>query len=130
MTMSPQSTRRVSREEEAITSVVYFAFARLHKAAFGVATGVAGALVVGWLTVSVLVLPGARDFPLTLLNEYFAGYEVSWRGLLIGMAWGGLVGFVGGWFAAFTRNFALATMAFYIRTRAELAQTRDFLDHI
>jgi hypothetical protein len=130
MTVTPQSTRRISREEEAIAPAVTMAFARLHKAAFGIATGVAGALVMGWLTLSVLVLSGAQDFPLNLMNEYFAGFDVSWRGLAVGMAWGGLVGFVAGWFAAFTRNFALATMAFFIRTRAELGQTRDFLDHI
>ncbi len=130
MTESPQSTRRVSQDEETIEPVVTLAFARVHKAAFGIATGAAGAVLIGWLTLSVLILPGARDFPLDLMNEYFFGYEVTWRGILIGMLWGGLVGFVAGWFAAFARNFSLATMAFFIRTRAEMAQTRDFLDHI
>jgi hypothetical protein len=40
------------------------------------------------------------------------------------------VGFVAGWFFAFCRNLVLAFSVFLIRARAELNQTRDFLDHI
>ncbi len=50
--------------------------------------------------------------------------------VLIGAGWGFVVAFVAGWFFAFCRNAALAITAFAIRTRAELMQTRDFLDHI
>jgi hypothetical protein len=46
------------------------------------------------------------------------------------MGWGFLVCFVAGWFVAFCRNLALAISAFMIRTRAEIEQTRNFLDHI
>jgi hypothetical protein len=40
------------------------------------------------------------------------------------------VGFTGGWFVAFCRNLAIAISVFVTRTRAELAETREFLDHI
>ncbi len=82
------------------------------------------------LTVVALVSPRARAFPLYLLREYFAGYTVSWSGVIVGAVWGFVVGFVAGWFAAFCRNLALAVSAFFIRTRAELNATREFLDHI
>ncbi|MCC6316235.1 MAG: hypothetical protein IT361_00995 [Gemmatimonadaceae bacterium] len=116
--------------EELMLPALQLAFARLHKAAFGVATGVAGALLMGSITAMCLLVPRAQTFPLGLLSEYFAGYAVSWRGLVIGMAWGFLVAFVAGWFVAFCRNLALAVSAFMIRTRAEIEQTRNFLDHI
>ena len=116
--------------EELLVPALQLAFARLHKAAFGVATGVAGAAVMGALTLASLLSPRARAFPLGLLGEYLAGYSVSWPGLLVGMGWGFLVAFVAGWFVAFCRNFALAVSAFLIRTRAEIEQTRNFLDHI
>ena len=116
--------------EELLLPVMQLAFARLHKAAFGVATGVAGALILGGMTLIVLVSPRANAFPLGLLSEYFAGYSVSWTGALIGMGWGFMVAFVAGWFVAFCRNFALAISAFMIKTRAEIEQTRNFLDHI
>lgn len=107
-----------------------FTFAPLHKRAFGVATGVAGAIIVILLTIAGILLPGAREFPLGLLGQYFQGYSVTWPGVVIGGAWGFAVAFVAGWFAAFCRNLALAISAFMIRTKAELDSTREFLDHI
>jgi len=107
-----------------------FAFAPLHKRAFGVATGVAGAILMTLVTVAGIVLPAARDVPLDLLGQYFQGYTVTWPGVFVGAAWGFVVSFVAGWFAAFCRNLALALSAFMIRTRAELDSTREFLDHI
>jgi len=126
--VAEQSARTTA--EERLLPALELAFAPLHKAAFGVATGAAGALGMLLVTVYVLLVPRARDFPLDLMANYFAGYEVSWLGAVIGAAWGFLVGFVSGWFVAFCRNMALAVTAFSIRTRAELDQTREFLDHI
>lgn len=106
------------------------AFAPLHKAAFGTAIGTACALVAFVVTVLSLVRPPDPPIPLHLFEQYFSGYSVSWTGAFIGAAWAGLTGFVFGWFTAFCRNFVLAVSLFIIRTRAELAQTRDFLDHV
>jgi hypothetical protein len=106
------------------------AFAPLHKAAFGTATGVAGALLLAGLTIIKILSPRAQDFPLGLLSEYFAGYSATWGGVLVGGVWGFTVAFVAGWFVAFCRNLALAIVAFTYRTRAEMSQTREFLDHI
>jgi hypothetical protein len=116
--------------EERLIPALALAFAPLHKRAFGIATGTAAALFMALLTIVAMYSPTARDFPLYLLRNYFAGYGVSWRGVFIGAAWGFAVGFVAGWFAAFCRNLALAISAFMIRTRAELNATREFLDHI
>jgi hypothetical protein len=116
--------------EERLLPAFELAFAPLHKAAFGVATGVAGALVMALLTLGALLSERAGEFPLHLLGQYFAGYSVSLKGALVGAGWGFVVAFVGGWFVAFCRNLALAIAAFSIRTRAEIDQTREFLDHI
>lgn len=132
----PDSAARPIRDDVSSTAerelipAVNVAFARLHKAAFGVATGVAGALFMGAITLFVLTMPRAQGFPLGLLGEYFAGYSVSWTGLLVGMGWGFAIAFVAGWFVAFCRNLSLAIIALIIRTRAELSETRTFLDHI
>jgi hypothetical protein len=120
----------VTPEESPVISAMLFAFAPLHKRAFGAATGVAGAVVMALLTAACIVLPGAREFPLGLLGQYFQGYSVTWPGVVIGAAWGFAVAFTAGWFAAFCRNLALAISAFMIRTKAELDSTREFLDHI
>lgn len=105
------------------------AFLPLHKRAFGTAAGVASAL----LLFGVTMLHMARadtPYPLGLLAQYLSGYSVSLQGALIGSVLAGIAGFVAGWFFAFCRNLALAASAFIVRTRAELANMREFLDHI
>ena len=126
----PGSRITVSPAESPVISAMLFAFAPLHKRAFGIATGVAGAVVMIWLTIAGMYMPGAHDFPLDLFGQFFRGYSVTWPGVLIGALWGFAVAFVAGWFAAFCRNLALAVSAFMIRARAELDSTREFLDHI
>ncbi len=125
----PRRERR-DPEEVSLDHALELAFAPLNKRAFGVALGSSGAVLMVLLTVAVLVTDRAQEFPLGLLGQYFAGYTVTWPGVLVGAGWGFVVAFVAGWFFAFCRNGALAITAFAIRTRAELTQTRDFLDHI
>lgn len=110
---------------------VALAFSPIHKRAFGMAIGTASGLLVAALTLFHLLRPVASEpVNLTLLAEYFYGYTVSWPGVFIGFVWAAFVGFIAGWFVAFSRNLIIATMVFVGRTRAELAATRDFLDHI
>jgi hypothetical protein len=120
MTASGPSTRE---------NAVVAAFLPLHKRALGVAFAVVGALVV-FVVTAVYLIRRPEGIDLTLLSNYFAGYTVSWAGAFIGAAWAAFAGYVAGWFLAFTRNFALAVTLLIVRSRAEMAQTRDFLDHI
>jgi len=106
------------------------AFAPLHKRALGMALGCAAALLVAGVTGLHLLRSPEDSYPLYLLNQYFYGYSVSPAGMAVGGAWAFVAGFAAGWFLAFTRNFAIAATIFIARTRAELAATRDFLDHI
>lgn len=117
-------TERIVREELRV------AFARLHKMAFGIAVGVVAGLSLGLVTVVGVLLGPEETADLALLSQFFAGYEVSWRGALIGALWGVGVGAVAGWFIAFAHNFALGVWLLVARSRAELEATRDFLDHI
>lgn len=106
------------------------AFAPLHKRAFGTAVGSA----IGCALFAATLVYGARgptdEVGMWLLGQYFAGYSISLAGAFVGLGWGFATGFVAGWFVAFCRNFAIAVSVFVIRTKAELAETREFLDHI
>lgn len=105
-------------------------FAPLDKRAFGLAIGVAAGLVIFGITL-LDVVKGLRWIGgLSLLDQYFAGYSVTFPGAFIGLAWGIAVGFCAGWFVAFIRNLVLAVSLFLLRERAEMDETRDFLDHI
>lgn len=102
----------------------------MHKRAFGVAIGLWAALVVFSLTAVALLRPEVAGPDLTLLNQYFAGYSVSWEGGIVGAFWAGVAGFTTGWFLALVRNLWMSLYLFWLRSRAELDQSRDFLDHI
>ena len=105
-------------------------FAPLDKRAFGAAIGVATGLVIFALTAVDLVMLSSRWQGIELLKQYFFGYTLSWAGAFIGLLWGFGVGFCAGWFVAFVRNLVMAISLFILQTRAELDDTRDFLDHI
>lgn len=123
MTASVQDSAQLPAEVRPV-------FLPLHKRALGMALGLTVGMLVFLATVIHLLRRPDPEFPLYLLGEYFYGYTVSWEGAFLGLAWGFVTGFVAGWFLAFARNVGLATFIFVTRTRAELAATRDFLDHI
>lgn len=106
------------------------AFSPVHKMAFGIAIATVCALLVFGATAVTILQPEGSRIRLELLAVYFRGYSLSWVGALIGAGWAAVAGFVFGWFLAFCRNLVLAVSLFVIRTRAQLAETRDFLDHI
>ncbi|MGH7665495.1 MAG: hypothetical protein ACRENI_14580 [Gemmatimonadaceae bacterium] len=116
--------------EESVPRELELAFLPLHKRAFGVAVGTALALLMLVMTLVPLWRDVGDTIGLGLLAQFFHGYDVSWTGALVAAAWGFAVGFASGWFVAFCRNLVLAISLIAIRSRAEFAATRDFLDHI
>ena len=104
--------------------------APLHKRAMGMAVGLVLGALVFLVTLVTTFFPADQEWPLELLSQYFAGYTVSWPGAFLGLLWGGFVGFVAGWFAAFCRNFVVGLQIWLGKTKEELRATRDFLDHI
>jgi len=115
--------------EPVLPKAAMLLFAPLDKRAFGTAIGTVLALAI-FLITSIQVLDPAPAINLALFAQYFPGYTVTWTGALIGALWGFAVGFCGGWFTAFVRNLVLAVSLFLLRSKAELAESRDFLDHI
>ena len=105
-------------------------FAPIDKRAFGAAIGSVCALAILSITVVQLLAHPEPSLNLSLLAQYFPGYAVTWTGALAGGAWAFGAGFLAGWFTAFVRNLVLAVSLFLLRSKAELADSRDFLDHI
>src|SRR5262245_5040735 len=81
------------------------AFAPLDARALGIATGavVGGGifLATGWLVVKGGVVVGPN---LSLLGQFFPGFEVTWPGALVGMAYGTVLAFLVGLGIALLRN--------------------------
>ena len=123
-------THPFEHESTALPLEDALAFAPIHKRHFGTAIGLVAGFLIATLTMIDVTFHAGGDQPLQLLNEYFYGYEVSYGGAFIGAAWGFFVGWVGGWFVAFCRNFVLAAVVFWVRAKANLRASSDFLDHI
>lgn len=107
------------------------AFAPLHRVAMGVAWGVTLGGVIFLMTVILLLKGGDVVGPnLSLLGQFLFGFDVSWRGAFMGFLWGFVSGFILGWGFAFMRNLVFWIWLSLVRSRAEMEQFGDFLDHM
>jgi len=95
--------------------------------------GVALAVVCGGLlalATLVLVVRGPEELNLNLLNQFLWGYRVSVGGIFIGLVWGAGVGFALGYGFALAHNTAVWIWLTVVRSKAEIEQYSDFLDHL
>lgn len=106
-------------------------FAKLDRVAFGVAVGVLAAAGLSLASLFLVWKGGpvvGRN--LKLLAQYFPGYGASPRGALLGVLYGLVAGFTGGWLFAVTRNAAALISLAVIRRRAESLVKRRVLDYL
>jgi hypothetical protein len=97
----------------------------------GTAIGAVSGLVLFIATIVLLLEGGPVVGPtLTLLNNYLFGYEVTWKGALIGLVQAGLIGFALGYLGARFGNIGIAAYAHSIRRRAEAQANTDLLDKV
>jgi len=106
-------------------------FARVDRLGAGVAVGLSAAAALMLLTAAV-VARGHDDAEqmLSLLGQVFRGYDVSWRGVLVGGAYGLVAGFVVGWLAAICRNAVMFSAWAVVRHRAERGLLRRLLEFV
>lgn len=118
------------REESSENARLLRAFAPIHRTALGIAGGI---VVGGLLFACTLVLAIRGGYPepnLGLLSQFFWGYSVTFSGAFVGFLWGFVVGFLMGWGFALVRNAVTWIWLTVIRSRAEMEQYSDFLDHL
>jgi hypothetical protein len=107
------------------------AFAKLDKVALGLAAGIIGGLGLFLATVFLVIKGGNPVGPnLALLGQYFIGYTVTWKGSLIGLAYGSVCGFILGWSIAFLRNLFVAMYIYTVKLKSNLLTINDFLGHL
>jgi protoporphyrinogen oxidase len=81
-----------------VEELLHAAFARCDAVALGGAIGITAGLGLALATAILLLGPDTSFVPmLSLLGNYFFGFEVSWPGLAIGLVEAGIVGFALGW---------------------------------
>lgn len=121
----------VEEQQEQLPSSILLAFAPIHRLAMGIAGGVVCGALLFLLTMILVVKGGYPVGPtMSLLGHFLFGYEVTFVGAFIGLAWGFGFGFVLGYGFAVVRNIAVWLWLTVIRSEAEMEQYGDFLDHI
>jgi protoporphyrinogen oxidase len=105
-------------------------FLKLDRVAFGVSLGTVTGLAL-FLATLLLVLKGGDVVGpnLRLLSEYFPGYRVTASGSTIGLFYGFLTGFIGGWLFALLRNTIMFLYMAAIHRRAELYLLRKLFEY-
>lgn len=106
------------------------AFAPLHRSAMGLAFGIVFGTAVFLVTVISIDRDGHSARHVGLLSQFFVGYSVSLRGALIGLVWGFVSGYVLGWSFALLRNAFVWIYLMLLRSRTDMEQYSDFLDHM
>jgi protoporphyrinogen oxidase len=106
------------------------AFGKLDRVAFGVSLGLACGLALMLATLVLVAKGGDVIGPrLALLSQYFPGYTVSAAGSVVGLLYGIIVGFVGGWATAFLRNATVFVYLAASQRRAERHLMRKLLEY-
>ena len=114
-------------EEELLETL----FARLDPVAMGVAVGTVSGLLI-FIATAILIIQGGPEvgLNLSLLGQFFFGYDVTWGGALVGLLEGGLGGFLIGYSGASFRNWGMNAYAYFMRWRGEVARRRNLLDKV
>jgi hypothetical protein len=97
-------------DEKALEKVVLTRLLRLNATVQGVVTGIIVGLVIFIATNWLLIKAEEGEVVgphLSLLGQFFIGYEVSFVGSLIGFAYGFLSGFLIGYFLARIYNWTI-----------------------
>jgi len=115
----------------AVESALSRALLKLDRVAFGLAVGLLGGLALFFATLFLAIKGGEVVGPnLQLLGQYFPGYRVTAAGSLIGLGYGLLAGFVGGWSFALLRNLSVFIYVVMIQRRAERQWLRRLFEYV
>jgi protoporphyrinogen oxidase len=119
------------RDETVVEQVLSEAFPKLDRVALGLAVGIVGGLLLSVATLWLFARSiGNIGQTLGLLRQFFPGYWVSPRGIMLGIVYGFISGFIIGWLYAFLRNAAVFFYMATIHHRAERYHLRRFLEYL
>jgi len=93
--------------DDKLEEIVFTRVLRLNAVVQGIVLGLLTGVVI-FIATNWLVLKGGRVVGphLSLLNQFFIGYKVTFLGSLVGFAYGSVVGFAVGYVVAVVYNLA------------------------
>jgi hypothetical protein len=128
--ISQQDTTNFEQQVSPADQMIIQSLAKLDGVALGTAMGVLFGLIIFLATNFLLYKGGDVIGPnLSLLSQFFHGYEVSFRGSLVGLFYGMIRGFASGWLLAFARNFVLAVYVHLLKLKGSVSAVNDYIDN-
>ena len=116
---------------EAVQEALTHTFPKLDPVAFGVAVGAVAGLALSLATLFLVIKGGDVVGPnMNLLSQFLPGYTVTLAGAVLSLLYGFVLGLVGGWAVAFTRNAVFAAYLAGIHRQAEQSMLSAFWDYV
>jgi len=116
----------VSDVEAVLEEELARVFLRVDRGALGLSVGALGGLGLFVATLALVLAGGPVVGPtLGLLGQYFPGYSVTGLGSWVGLFYGFVSGFVGGWLFAVLRNMVMFVYLVAVYRRWQLRQMLD-----
>ena len=129
--MIPQRVPSDSEEDLTADEIIEAAFAKLDPVALGVAVGLVWGLGLFAAAAVLLIKGGSPVGPnLSLLGQYFLGFEVSWGGAFAGLFEAGIGGFLLGYLGAGLRNRFMQGYVVLVKRRADAQERKRVLEQI
>ena len=116
--------------QDSLDGLIIGSLAKLDRLALGISLGTLFGLLI-FIATNVLILKGGDTIgpKLALLGQYFAGYDVTFYGSLVGLTYGLIVGFILGWLIAALRNFIVSVYVHLLKVRGNMSAVSDYIDN-
>jgi protoporphyrinogen oxidase len=120
------TARKLVPDVDVVEQELARVFLRVDRVALGLSVGVLGGLALFVATLALVLAGGPVVGPtLGLLGQYFPGYTVTELGSCVGLFYGFVSGFVGGWLFAVLRNMVMFVYLVAVYRRWQLRQMLD-----
>lgn len=114
-----------------LDEIVIRAFAPLDKFSLALSVGVTASIIIFCTTLWLILVDPSINRPASiLLNQYFIGYSISFKGALIGAIYCFFWGFIFGWLLGYLRNMIMGLYIFRVKKISESNNLKEFLDYI
>ncbi|MEZ5422185.1 MAG: hypothetical protein R2682_03700 [Pyrinomonadaceae bacterium] len=116
--------------QDPVDRIIVESLAKLDGVALGVALGLIFGLII-FAATNILIFKGGEVVGpnLSLLEQYFIGYEVTFSGSIVGFVYGVLVGFIVGWLIATLRNFVVSLYIHFLKVRGSMSAVNEYIDN-
>ena len=117
-------------ELDPTNELIVQSLAKLDGTALGISLGLLFGLII-FAATNILIYKGGDVVGpnLSLLSQFFIGYQVSFVGSVIGLIYGVIGGLIAGWLIAFIRNLTVTIYMGIVKFKSSVSAVNDYIDN-